>query len=174
MKLQEAIPPFSLIEDLIQGRRAATLVKTAKSCSLQVSPSLLLTIPTRMWAPSAFTIVSGPPLSPWDEHDTKLMTLPLMTHLAWSCSSPPRTHDQVFVDTLGLVHSLRTVAALDDGNYSLLQLVCGGLLDSSVSPAFDGKQENRVRHVVGADAAHHRRALPDQQGLNCCLEDRQG
>ena len=52
----------------------------------------------------------------------------------------PRTHNQVFVDTLSLVHSLRTVAALDDGNYSLLQLVCGGLLDSSVSPAWDGEQ----------------------------------
>ena len=75
LKLQEAIPPFSLIEDSIQGRRAETLVKTAKSCSLQVSPSLLLTIPTRMWAPSASTIVSGPPLSPWDKHNTKLMTL---------------------------------------------------------------------------------------------------
>ena len=49
--------------------------------------------------------------------------------------STPRTHNQVFVDTLSLVHSLNTVAALDDGNYSLLQLVCGGLLDSSVSPA---------------------------------------
>ena len=29
LKLQEAIPPFSLIEDSIQGRRAETLVKTA-------------------------------------------------------------------------------------------------------------------------------------------------
>ena len=29
LKLQEAIPPFSLIEDSIQGRRADTLVKTA-------------------------------------------------------------------------------------------------------------------------------------------------
>ena len=29
VKLQEAIPPFSLIEDSIQGRRAETLVKTA-------------------------------------------------------------------------------------------------------------------------------------------------
>ena len=28
-KPQEAIPPFSLIEDSIQGRRAETLVKTA-------------------------------------------------------------------------------------------------------------------------------------------------
>ena len=64
LKLQEAIPPFSLIEDSIQGRRAETLVKTTKSGSLQVSPSLLLTIPTRMWAPSVSTIVSGPPLSP--------------------------------------------------------------------------------------------------------------
>ena len=29
LKLQEAIPPFSLIEDSIHGRRAETLVKTA-------------------------------------------------------------------------------------------------------------------------------------------------
>ena len=65
LKLQEAIPPFSLIEDSIQGRSAETLVKTAKSCWLQLSPSLLLTIPTRMWAPSSFVVVSGPPLSPY-------------------------------------------------------------------------------------------------------------
>ena len=49
--------------------------------------------------------------------------------------STPRTHDEVFVDTFSLVHSLNTVAALDDGNFSLLQLVCGGILDSSGSPA---------------------------------------
>ena len=64
LKLQEAIPPFSLIEDSIHGKRAEMLVKTAKSCWLQLSPSLLLMIPTRMWAPSSFTTVSGPPLSP--------------------------------------------------------------------------------------------------------------
>ena len=29
LNVQEAIPPFSLIEDSIQGRRAETLVKTA-------------------------------------------------------------------------------------------------------------------------------------------------
>ena len=29
LKVQEAIPPFSLIEDSIQGRRPETLVKTA-------------------------------------------------------------------------------------------------------------------------------------------------
>ena len=29
LKVQEAIPPFSLIEDSIHGRRAETLVKTA-------------------------------------------------------------------------------------------------------------------------------------------------
>ena len=29
LKLQEAIPPFSLMEDSIHGRRAETLVKTA-------------------------------------------------------------------------------------------------------------------------------------------------
>ena len=65
MKLQEAIPPFSLIEDSTHGKRAETLVKTAKSCWLQLTPRLLLTIPTRMWAPSSFVVVSGPPLSPW-------------------------------------------------------------------------------------------------------------
>ena len=32
LKLQEAIPPFSLIEELIQGRRPETLVKTEKFC----------------------------------------------------------------------------------------------------------------------------------------------
>ena len=65
LKLHEIIPPFSSIEVLIHGRRADTLVKTAQSCSLQASskPSLLLTIPTRKWAPFLFT-VSGPPLSP--------------------------------------------------------------------------------------------------------------
>ena len=50
--------------------------------------------------------------------------------------STPRTHNEVFVGTLLLVHSRSTVAALDDGNQSLLQLVCGGPWDSdsSVSP----------------------------------------
>ena len=65
LKLHETIPPFSLIEDSIQGKKADTLVKTAKSCWSQVSPSLLLTIPARTWEPSLFTTVSGPPLSPW-------------------------------------------------------------------------------------------------------------
>ena len=46
----------------------------------------------------------------------------------------PRTHNKVFIDTLVLFHSRSTVAALNDGNYSLLQLVCGGPWDSSVSP----------------------------------------
>ena len=64
LKLHEAIPPFSLMEDSIQGKRAETLVKTEKSCWLQLFPSLVLTIPTRTWAPSSFIIVSGPPLSP--------------------------------------------------------------------------------------------------------------
>ena len=64
LKLQEAIPPFSLIEDSIHGKKAEMLVKMEKSCWLQLSPSLLLTIPTRIWAPSSFVIVSGPPLSP--------------------------------------------------------------------------------------------------------------
>ena len=102
------------------------------------------------------------------------MTWSFTIHLARSCSCTPCAHNQVFVHTFSNVHPLCTAAALDNRDYSFLQLVCGGLLDSSVSPAFDGKQENRVRHYLWADAAHHRRALPDQQGLNCCLEDRQG
>ena len=60
---QEAIPPFSVMESSIQGLRAATLVKTAWSCSSQLSPSLVLTIPIRTWELS-FTTVRGPPLSP--------------------------------------------------------------------------------------------------------------
>ena len=70
LKLQEAIPPFSLIEVSIHGRRAETLVKTAKSCWLHSRPSLLLTIPTRIWLSSSFTTVSGPPLSPWVKLNT--------------------------------------------------------------------------------------------------------
>ena len=50
-------------------------------------------------------------------------------------------NNQVFVNVFstprGLVHYRRTHAALDDGNYSLLQHVCGGFLDSSVSPAWE-------------------------------------
>ena len=50
LKLHEAIPPFSMIEDLIQGIRACTLVKTAYSSLLQVNPGVnpLLTIPMRV------------------------------------------------------------------------------------------------------------------------------
>ena len=70
MKPQEAIPPFSLIEVSIHGRRAETLVKTAKSCWLHSRPSRLLTIPTRMWLSSSLTTVSGPPLSPWVKLNT--------------------------------------------------------------------------------------------------------
>ena len=137
MKPQEAIPPFSLIEDLIHGRRAETLVKTAKFCWLQLSPSRLLTIPTRVWAPSSFVVVSGPPLSPYVKIIIEnCRDFWFMIYLTGSpTSSTPCTHNQVFVDTLSLVHSLDTVAALDDGNYCLLQLVCRGLLDTSVSPA---------------------------------------
>ena len=81
LKVQEAIPPFSLIVDSIHGRRAETLVKTAKSCWLQLSPSLLLTIPARTWAPSSFTTVSGPPLSPWVKTTTDVFTF-------WFVESP--------------------------------------------------------------------------------------
>ena len=57
-------------------------------------------------------------------------------YLTWSPTfGTPRTHNEVFLDTLVLFHSHSTVAALDDGNYSLLQLVCGGLFDSTISPA---------------------------------------
>ena len=59
-----------------------------------------------------------------------------MIYLTGSPSfSTPRTHNEVFIDTLCLDHSLNTDPTLHDGNYSLLQLVCGGLLDSSGSPA---------------------------------------
>ena len=61
-------------------------------------------------------------------------TFKFMIYLTGSPTfSTPRTHNQVFVDTLD--HSLHTDAALDDGDYSLLQLVCGSLLRSSGSPA---------------------------------------
>ena len=68
-KLQEAIPPFSLIKDSIHCNKAETLVYVVYSCWLQLFPSLLLTIPARMWSPSSFTTVSGPPLSPWVKCD---------------------------------------------------------------------------------------------------------
>ena len=57
----------------------------------------------------------------------------LKTHLAWSFADSESTcaHNQVFVNVLS------TAAGVDDGNYSLLQLVCGGFLFSSVSPAWD-------------------------------------
>ena len=95
LKLQEAIPPFSLIEDSIHGKNAETLVKTAKSCCLQLSPSLLLTIPTRMWEPSSFTTVSGPPLSPLVKKYNNQMT--------WFDDPPCRVR---------LQHPLRTQSGL--------------------------------------------------------------
>ena len=65
LKLQEAIPSFSLIEDSIHGKSAETLVKMEKLCwSHGAAPGLSLTIPTRVWT-SPFATVSGPPLSPW-------------------------------------------------------------------------------------------------------------
>ena len=151
MKLHEAIPPFSLIEDSIQGRRAETLVKTAYSCWLQFSPSLLLTIPTRTWAPSSFVVVSGPPLSPlvviigfgwyW-----------LIIHLTRSPTfSTSRTQNQVFAHFLSLVHSIYTIAGLDNGDYSFLQLVCGSVLDSSVSPAWDGYRLSIKKRLLTID-----------------------
>ena len=55
--------------------------------------------------------------------------LSLMTHLAWSYSQATCAHNQVFVYTFS------TVDAFDNGNYSLMQLVCGGLFDPTISPA---------------------------------------
>ena len=66
VKSHDAIPPFSLMEVSIQGRRVETLVKMVRPSELQLCPSLLLTIPNRAWPPSSFTIVNGPPLSPWE------------------------------------------------------------------------------------------------------------
>ena len=54
------------MEVSIQGRRVETLVKMVRPSELQLCPSLLLTIPNRAWPPSSFTIVNGPPLSPWE------------------------------------------------------------------------------------------------------------
>ena len=68
LKLHEAIPPFSLMVSSIHGKRLATLVKTVKSCSLQLCPRLVLTIPIRTCAPSVFFTVKGPPLSPCVEN----------------------------------------------------------------------------------------------------------
>ena len=48
LKLQDAIPPFSMIEDVIQGIRACTLVKTAYSSWPHDPPNPLLTIPMRV------------------------------------------------------------------------------------------------------------------------------
>ena len=78
LKPHEAIPPLSLIEVSIHGKKADTLEKTVQSWWLQLSPSLSLTIPTRTCAPF-FTIVRGPPLSPYKLNmiDTKWMTLSL-------------------------------------------------------------------------------------------------
>ena len=45
LKLQEAIPPFSLMEDSTQGKRYETLVNVANSCRAHVPPVLALTIP---------------------------------------------------------------------------------------------------------------------------------
>ena len=64
LKEQEAIPPFSLIVFSIHGRKEPTFVKTENPPWPHVWPSLLLTIPTRVCAPSLLTVVSGPPLSP--------------------------------------------------------------------------------------------------------------
>ena len=47
LKEQDAIPPFSSIVDMIQGRRAEMLVKTENPSRLQLYPSLVLMIPMR-------------------------------------------------------------------------------------------------------------------------------
>ena len=69
------------------------------------------------------------------KHNT-LNEICLVRHLAWSFHSTPCTHNQVFVHTFGSVHSLCTVAGLDNRNHCLLQLICGGPLDPSVSPTW--------------------------------------
>ena len=57
----------------------------------------------------------------------------LMTNLAWSCAQSTCAQNQVFISVLS------TVAGFNDGNYCLLQLVCGGWsgVDSNISPAWD-------------------------------------
>ena len=61
-----------------------------------------------------------------------------LIHLARACFSPSRTHNQVFVNKFTLQILLpQTVATLNNGNLSLLQLVCGRFLNSSISPSWD-------------------------------------
>ena len=60
----------------------------------------------------------------------------------------PGAYNQVFVDTLCLVHSHRALAALDDGKHSLLQLVCGGLKQTSVSPTWRVRERYKSCHCL--------------------------
>ena len=102
LKLQEAIPPFSLIEDSIHGKSAATLVKMEKLCwSHGASPGLSLTIPTRVWT-SPFATVSGPPLSPWVLSMGEFETDVCEKYLTGPRLAISRTHNQVFVQTFTL------------------------------------------------------------------------
>ena len=138
LKLQEAIPPFSLMEDSIQGMRAEMLVKIVYSCWPQLSPSCLLMIPTRRWAPSSLTIESGPPLSPWVKDVIVKMRFSFQIHLAGPNTLTPCTQKMVLIHIFGLVHSLKTIVVWHNFNFSLLQLVRGGV--TGVSPSWDRVQ----------------------------------
>ena len=65
-----------------------------------------------------------------------------MSHLAWSGPESTCANNKVFVNVLS------TFAGYNDRYFSLLQLVCGGLLESSVSPAWDGEQEKQGTIVL--------------------------
>ena len=65
-----------------------------------------------------------------------------MSHLARSGAKSTCANNQVFVQTIS------TVAGVDDGNFSLLQLVCGGFLDSSVSPAWQRVYHTRYNYHI--------------------------
>ena len=136
LKLQDVIPPFSMIEDSIQGIRACTLVKTAYSSWPQDPPNPLLTIPMRVWALLLSATVRGPPLSPCME---QLDNIPgyFQKYLAGSCSCSCSlcTDNQALMHIYSIGHSLNTFATWDDGNYCLLKLFGGGVVNSSLSPS---------------------------------------
>ena len=94
VKSQATMPPFSLMAVSIQGRKAETLVKTVNPSWLQLCPSLLLAIPRREWAPSSFSTVNGPPLSPCIRVAIDPMELMTISNLARPC---PSAHNQVLM-----------------------------------------------------------------------------
>ena len=173
LKLHDAIPPFSMIEDLIHGIRACTLVKMAYSSLLQVNPGVnpLLTIPMRVWALLLSATVRGPPLSPWVK---QLINFPrdFKKYRAWSCfcSCSLCTHDQALINTLSVCHFLDTFAAWNDGNLSLLKLFSGSVVNSSLPPAWDNVGLNQIWTIL---FSHRRLVHSGQQSLNCCLADKQ-